>query len=130
MNWIATYVDETQIHQFDNTGNESMFGEIDMSKLQKFTVEDFEQSVTVCPNTGEYEINGQQFQYNNFSDDEYLELVYFRRCRQIIGSGATVVGREYYQFVGLRNVGKANKVRSRQLLIQISKENGVKIHTK
>jgi len=131
MNWIATYVDETQLPQFNEDKTENRFGDIDTSKLDKFTVEDFGHSVTVWPSTGKYEINGQEFQYENFNDDEYLELVYFRRNRVYIDSVKGMIDkRDYYQFVGLRNVGKANKVRSRQLLIQITENDGVKISTK
>ena len=131
MNWTVTYVDETQLAQFDKDNAESKFSDIDMNRLLKFCVEDFGHIVTVWPETGKYEINGQGFQYDNFSEDEYLELVYFRRVRRHINSvKGLMVAPDYFQFIGLRNVGKANQVRSKQLLIQITKDDGVKISTK
>ena len=131
MDWKAIYHDGVEFCHTEKDGIEHKFGDIDMNKLECFEIEDFGHKIKVWPETGKYEINGQTFQYDNFSEDEYLELVYFKRVRATINSVTGMKPPKLFQkFIGLRNVGKANKVRSRQLLIQLSKDNGVVIQTK
>ena len=87
--WIAQYNDGTQLDQFNLDGSENLFKNINQDKLKRFIIRSEQREIILNLVTGEVRINGLKLSFG--FEDEVHRLIYFRRVRQILGSGAPSV---------------------------------------
>jgi len=110
MKWLARYKDGTCLHQFEGQ-TEHLFKEIDHDNLRMFELNGINGHINVDLATGNIFINSLcvDFPERQFKDAQF-RLIYFRRVKQILGSGspqtkyflgwqANIDGRNYKRIV-------------------------------
>lgn len=118
--WIAEYDDGTLLEQFDVSGKEHLFKEINHDKLVKFTLKSDKHTISVYPITGDIEVDGVFFKYEKFRTHTKFDIIYF--IRRIVDFGPSGKSMKSIWNIGLKNRGEANKVPSYKFLVRNNNE--------
>lgn len=89
--WTAIYDDRTELKQFDGTGTERLFRDIDHDRLIAFRVDAEDgRHIIIDLKVGLFMVNGTVCNVNKYGlDDVRYRLIYFRRNTRNIGVGYT-----------------------------------------
>lgn len=115
--FVVYYNNGEKLYQKYNTKDESHFGHIKQELLQKFVLTNSKNSYSVDLKTGEFDLNGVKFRFNDFNGLENYRLIYFRRIRQIINSPVEIHDLKYCFGIQATSGGK-----NRQFLVWIDEE--------
>ena len=130
INWLAIFKDKSEISQFDETGKEYLFKEVQekMSDLSFFVLKlkDKESYYIVDMIKGLIYINKIQQPESEFNTDkENIRLIYFRRNRVNMDENFIETSREIVHFLGYQYIDKEGK--NHKVIIQISNEGNILI---
>ena len=101
--WKAIYSDGLFLDQYDITGKEVLYKDIDFTKLIAFEIhEGNERQIIVDLRAGVFYINGLLFEIPDYSNKEGREyrLIYFRRNVVNICQGGGEESRKVEPFIG------------------------------
>ena len=105
--WVAIYNDGTELAQYDISGNERLFREIELDRLDIFEVrllgsDNVIEVYGVWLYGGIFRLQDSYFEFDGF-EAQKLKLIYFRRVRQSLGGDAT---EEVWHCLGFEAAGK------------------------
>ena len=88
--WIAHYENNSDISQFDENGNERLFGDIEQDKLVSFELVTKENVLVknfgVLLNSGQFFVNGAVLNIEPSINHYKHKLIFFRRNRQTVSA--------------------------------------------